>query len=256
MYGWRAKIGFIYADCGKRDHDCFRMVPPGVSVHFTRVKYSGQVTLTDTGAMSETERLVEAARLLGALRPDCISWLDTSGSFMFEPQGDRVQVEALQAATGVSASTTSSALLAAFSTLGISRIAVATPYINELNEQLCAFLEANQIAVDCMRALELQWEGDISSTSDAAVYALAREAYSPRAEAVLIPCTDFASIDLIEPLERDLGVPVITANQASVWHALRIAGVADSVAGFGHLMALGDTHLKSDDFTPCDRKLG
>ena len=192
MYGWRARIGFIYADCGKRDHDCFRMAPPGVSVHFTRVSYSGQVTLADTGAMSETERLVEAARLLGALQPDCISWLDTSGSFMFGPEGDRAQVEALRAATGVPASTTSSALLAAFTTLGVTRIAVATPYINELNEQLCAFFAANQIAVDRMRALELQWEGDISGTSDATVYKLAREACSPQAEAVLIPCTDFA----------------------------------------------------------------
>ena len=237
MYGWRARIGFIYADCGKRDHDCFRMAPPDVSVHFTRVRYSGQVTLADTGAMSETDRLVEAARLLAALQPDCISWLDTSGSFMFGPEGDRVQVEALTAATGVRASTTSSALLAAFSTLGVTRIAVATPYIDELNQQLCAFFEANQIAVDRMRALELQWEGDISNTDDATVYALARKACSPQAEAVLIPCTDFASIDLIEPLERDLGIPVITANQASMWHALRIAGVVDSVAGFGHLMA-------------------
>lgn len=245
MYGWRAKIGFIYADCGKRDQDWFRMAPPGVSVHFTRVSYSGQVNLVDTGEMSDTDRLVEAARLLKPLEPDCISWLDTSGSFMFGPEGDRAQVEALQAATGTSASTTSSALLAAFSTLGVTRIAVATPYLNELNEQLSAFFEANQVAVDRMCALELRWECDISSTTDATVYELACKACSPKAEAVLIPCTDFASIDLIEPLERDLGLPVVMANQASMWHTLRLSGVQDSVPGFGHLMSL-DVPLRNE----------
>ena len=58
------------------------------------------------------------------------------------------------------------------------------------------------------------------------------------AQALLIPCTDFEAVDLIAPLERDLGTPVLTSNQATMWHALRLAGIQDGVPGFGRLMDL------------------
>ena len=69
---------------------------------------------------------------------------------------------------------------------------------------------------------------------------LARDAYTPQAEALFIPCTDFEAIDLIEVLERDLGVPVVTANQATMWHALRLSGVVDALPHFGTLYTLPD----------------
>jgi maleate cis-trans isomerase len=41
---------------------------------------------------------------------------------------------------------------------------------------------------------------------------------------------------MIEPLEQDLGKPVITGNQATMWHAMRLAGVQESIAGYGRLL--------------------
>lgn len=246
MYGWRARIGFIYPDSGKRDHDCYRMAPEGVSVHFTRVAFSGQGTLADIGAMSETARLVEAARLLAALEPSCISWLDTSGSFMFGPEGDRSQASAIRDATGIPASTTSTATLAALEGLRVDTIAVASPYLSEVNDRLRAFMEANGVCVARLRALELRDEREISRTSEETIYALARDAFTPEAKALFIPCTDFAPIDLIEPLERDLGVPVVTSNQATMWHALRLSGIADGLPGFGRLLTLDSTAVRDE----------
>ena len=238
MYGWRARIGMIYPDSGKRDLDCTRMAPEGVSVHFTRVAFSGEGTLADIGAMSETTHLVEAARLLAALDPHSVGWLDTSGSFMFGPKGDRAQTAALAQAAGAPATTTSTATLAAFAALGVGRIAVATPYLAEVNERLVAFMEANGIRIARMCALELAHEREISRASDETVYALARDAMTADAEALFISCTDFASIDLIAILERDLGIPVVTANQATLWHAVRLCGVRDEMPGFGRLLTL------------------
>ena len=40
---------------------------------------------------------------------------------------------------------------------------------------------------------------------------------------------------LIGSLERELGVNVMTALQAIVWHALRRVGVTDRIEGFGRL---------------------
>jgi maleate isomerase len=53
---------------------------------------------------------------------------------------------------------------------------------------------------------------------------LIREADSPDAEAVFVSCTNLPTYDLIAPLERELGKPVLTANQVTMWSALRLAG--------------------------------
>jgi len=72
-YDWRARIGLIYPACGKRDNDFSRLVPDGVSVHVTRVAFSGRVTAEDIGAMAELENLLAAARLLKDVQPSCVS---------------------------------------------------------------------------------------------------------------------------------------------------------------------------------------
>ena len=43
---------------------------------------------------------------------------------------------------------------------------------------------------------------------------------------------------MIEVLEQDLGVPVVTANQATMWHAVRLSGVLDRVPNSGALFGL------------------
>ena len=238
MYGWRGRIGLIYPSSGKRDLDFQRLAPEGVSTHVTRVAFEGHGTLEEIGRMSQTEHLVRAARLLADLPPDCVTWADTSGSFMFGRDGDHAQVEAIREAAGAPASTTSTALLAAFRRLGARRIAVASPYLAEVNQRLVEFFVAHGVETGRLRALELRFEGDISRTPPETVYRLARDAWFAGADALLIPCTDFGYLDLIEPLERALGRPVVTANQATMWHALRLAGIRDAAPGFGQLMAL------------------
>jgi maleate isomerase len=56
-------------------------------------------------------------------------------------------------------------------------------------------------------------------------------------EAVFISCTDLNAIGLIDYLEADLGKPVITSNQATMWHMLRLIGVKDRIGGFGRLLS-------------------
>jgi len=114
--------------------------------------------------MSQTENLVSAARLLADLRPSCIAWADMSGSSIFGVDGDVKQVEAIRACTSVPSSTTSSACLAAFAALGISRPVVASPYLSEINAHPQSFFQAHGVAIARMRALELDNEWDIHAT--------------------------------------------------------------------------------------------
>jgi maleate cis-trans isomerase len=59
----------------------------------------------------------------------------------------------------------------------------------------------------------------------------------PKADGLVISCTDFPTLDAIPRLEAELGKPVISSNTATFWHALRSAGIRDRFAGFGRLLA-------------------
>jgi maleate cis-trans isomerase len=66
---------------------------------------------------------------------------------------------------------------------------------------------------------------------------MARRNRRDDADAYFLSCTAIRSAEIIDSLETLLQRPVITSNQAMVWHALRSCGVGDAVAGFGALMA-------------------
>ena len=67
----------------------------------------------------------------------------------------------------------------------------------------------------------------------------ARAAFVPGSDALLITCTDFPTLPLIPELEDELGVPVVTSNQATFWAMLRAARIDDR---FEHLGKLLSTH--------------
>src|SRR6266481_6205985 len=73
---------------------------------------------------------------------------------------------------------------------------------------------------------------NIYDESEERAYRLAREADAPDADAVLLSGTGLPTIGVIEVLERDLGKPVVSSNQAALWRALRLAGVRESISGF------------------------
>jgi maleate isomerase len=56
-----------------------------------------------------------------------------------------------------------------------------------------------------------------------------------RADAVYIGGNGFRAVGVIQALEEDLGIPVLTANQVLLWHLLRLAGTRAPVAGYGRL---------------------
>jgi maleate isomerase len=105
-------------------------------------------------------------------------------------------------------------------------------------ERLAAYLAEHGItAVSCV-GLGLIRDWEISTLTPMQMSALVREADAPEAEAVFLSDTCLVLSPLADALEADLGKPVFSANMVTMWHALRLAGVADSPPGFGSLRGL------------------
>ena len=69
-------------------------------------------------------------------------------------------------------------------------------------------------------------------------YHLAKQAFKPDAEAIVISCTNFRTFEIIETIENDLGIPVVTANQATLWQMLRMLKVNVKMERLGHLFEI------------------
>jgi maleate isomerase len=118
--------------------------------------------------------------------------------------------------------TTSGALLTALRHLDITRIATATPYTADITAGLSSYLA--EAGVDVVAASGLGLTSDIWTVPYDVTAKLVRDTDRPDAEAVFISCTNLATYDVIAPLEAELGKPVLTANQVTMWSALTIAG--------------------------------
>ena len=118
--------------------------------------------------------------------------------------------------------------------LGVKRIALATPYSESISRAGRAFWEAAGFEVVGYRRLDDV--ANIYAETEERAYALGRAADVPDAEAVLISGTGLPTVGIIEQLERELGKPVVTSQQAGLWRALRLANLTDPVPGFGRLL--------------------
>ena len=58
----------------------------------------------------------------------------------------------------------------------------------------------------------------------------------PEADTIHPSCAHWATAHAIESIEQELGVDVMTSQQAIVWNALRTAGIDDRLPGFGRLL--------------------
>ena len=70
------------------------------------------------------------------------------------------------------------------------------------------------------------------------LYKQVRAACPREADGVLISGTGFRCVGIVDALEQDLRRPVIAANQASLWHCLRLSGVHTPISGYGNLLRL------------------
>jgi maleate isomerase len=238
--GWRARLGVIYPASGLADMEYYRLCPPGVSVHVTRssVPNDGGVTLEDVLEVAEGRQFVQLAEDLATVRPHAIAWMCTSGSFSRGVEWDQELCRMLSEHSRCPATTTSTALVTALHTLGVRRVALATPYEAPVVTRLVEYLAAFGIEAVSSVGLGLIRDWEISTLPPLEMAALIREADTPDAEAIFLSDTCLVLSPLAEALEADLGKPVFSANMVTMWHSLRLAGVNDDLPGMGTLFRL------------------
>ncbi|RLG50766.1 MAG: maleate cis-trans isomerase [Thermoproteota archaeon] len=236
MHGWRGRIGLIVPSSNTTmEPELTAAAPEGVSVHTARMRLR---EVTVEGLLEMEEHAEEAALQLSDARVDVIVYGCTTGSLVKGPGHDTQLSRRLSSIASCPVVATATAVVQALKAVGASSIAVATPYIEELDRREKEFLEASGFRVVEMRGLGIRDNAEIGKLPPHVAYQLAKEADSPEAHAVFISCTNFRTFEVIEKLERDLGKPVVTSNQASLWAALKHLKIREVKLQLGTLMQL------------------
>jgi maleate isomerase len=240
MYGWRGRIGLLVPSVNTVvEPEMNRMVPRGISVHAARMQ-NARSDLEDLLRMcTHAER---AARELASARVGVIAFACTAGSFVQGEAGERELRERIEGGMGIPVITTTGAVADALSALQVTRLVMATPYVDQLNQLEKAFLEQRGFRVLGTAGLGIVDAFSIGEVDVHELYRLAKGLWqgkavgSSRPAATFISCTNLPTVTIIAELEQDTGSPVVTSNQATLWACLRAIGCREPVSGYGILL--------------------
>jgi maleate isomerase len=208
-------------------------MPAGVVPHFTRI---GMTNRHKAPLEQLLPRITDAADLLADSKCDVIVLQCTGTSMSGGVDMDKHVVAEIERVTKRPALSTASALNAAFAALGARRLVFISETKQAGHDKKLTYLREAGYDIVADRAASLEGTDAYCTTPPRFWYDTAMGLRNDSADAYFLSCANIHTIDVIEELERDLGKPVVTSNQAALWCSLRTAGIRDHVPDLGTLL--------------------
>lgn len=234
----RARIGLVVlATDNTLEHE-FRQMLQIDGIAFYEARLPSPIDINPT-TLKEMEKEIATATglILPGVELDVVAYCCTSGTVVIGEEAvfDRIR----EARPGVACSTPITAAIAGLKALGAQRIALLTPYVEEVNQMLRRFIEARDLLVPVMGSFNHENDNEVARISPASIRSAVMElGRYPQVDAVFVSCTSLRLAGFVDSLEMDLGKPVTSSNHALAWHCLRLAGYKEPVPGFGRLFRI------------------
>jgi len=240
--GARARIGLVVLASDYTVEHEFRKVftapgfGPGVDYYEARIRNSPQITPETLAAMGPL--LTDTVDLiLPGAELDVVAFGCTSAAMEL---GEEVVFEEIRKVRPAAKCTTPiTAACAAFDAFKAKRIGVLTPYTAEVNKIVADYIVARGYQVPVFGSFNEGRDSNVARITPASVEQGVREIIKQaEVEAIFVSCTSVRLMEACAGLEQNLGIPLTSSNHAMAWHALRLAGIEDSLGQFGSLYEL------------------
>ena len=232
----RARLGLlVLATDFTIEHECRAILGglPGVALYQSRILNDNQITPETLRAMEP--RIASATDVILPGNPlDVVAYGCTSASMAIgeEKVFDRIR----SVRPDAKCTTPITAAFAAFRALKAKRIGVLTPYRADVNRIVADYIRARGFEVPVFGSFNEQDDGRVSRITPASVKRGVDTILSKaKVDAVFVSCTSVRLAESARTIEAETGVPVTSSNHAMAWHALRLAGVNDSLPQWGRL---------------------
>ena len=215
--------------------DVQRLYPTGVKFIGTGLGFNGMTIESYDEAIP---RALPRAQELASQGANLISVFGSSITFYKGAKFNKELCDKVTALTGLPATTQSNGLIDGLKHVNARRVAVATAYTDVVTDRLKSFLGEHGFEVASTKGLgyeripEGAANGDVLHELGVASYKLAG-----KADALVMSCGGLRTLDVIVPLEKSIGVPVVSSTPHGLWHCARMLGVKAKIQGFGMVMA-------------------
>jgi maleate cis-trans isomerase len=236
----RARIGLMLTSENTiAEPEFHRYLPEGTESCATRVRMARphREKRTFDDLLSE---ISTAARALNDAECNVIAVHCTGASMSAGQDGDTKFMETVTQATGKPATTCAVGVTAALRTLGVKRLAFIAKHDEDVKMQKVGYLTGAGFEIVSVHRAPVNNRTAPTMPTEF-WYDQCMTFRDESADAYFITCTNVRALESIDRLERDLGKPVVSSNQALLWHALRTAGVRDPVPGLGKLLRISES---------------
>lgn len=249
--GWayRARIGLLVPDTDVGpESEWSALVPAGISVHASRFRFpvdmvvraEDRIAFAGVEFVAAPGPLDDATALFGNSLVDIVALAFTSTSYIGgEGEDAKLAARLAKAANGRPVVTTGQAILDALAALGAKRVMLVDPpwFPVDLTDLGGAWLERAGFSVAA--AVPAGLPSGQENIHPGHLYRWIRANLAAGTDAVVIGGNGFRSVGAVQALERDLDIPVMTANTALLWQVLRTLGLPTAeVVHYGRLFAL------------------
>lgn len=205
----------------------------GVALYHSRIPMVSEIR-PDTLAEMERDLPASASLLPSSLRFDVIGYGCTSASTVIG--SDKVAKAIQTVFPQAKVSDPLAAIIAAGKCLDAQKLGFVTPYVPEVSRRMRQKLEDGGFEITGFGSFEESDDRVVARITETSIAEAARQvAKSAPCDAVIISCTNLRCLRIIPEIEAELGVPVISSNQALGWHMLRLAGIDEAMPQFGKL---------------------
>jgi maleate cis-trans isomerase len=208
-------------------------LPPSISLHTGRVAYRDITPEEQDRCVLELE---SESRKLADAEVDVIVFAATAPTLAKGKGYDRELIKRMEDASSRPATTAATAFVDALRLLGAKRISIGAPWSKTMDKPMVEFMQASGFNVVHSEVVGFVASVDLGRVGPETAYELARRADRPDADAIIMPGGNWASMPVVERLERELGKPVLVNNAVSLWAGLRLLKQKEGIAGYGRLL--------------------
>lgn len=227
------RIGLIIPSSNiAMEDEFYKYLPSYITMHTARMKLK---SITEEGLIEMEKEIDRCIDLLMDCRINVLVFGCTSGSLIKGKEYDKFIKNKIENISSKPAIVTATCAIKALNSLDLKRISVFTPYSDKLNTKVKCFLESYGFKVINIKGLNLTKRGDPGKVDPKFIYQEARKLKD--GDGLFISCTGLRTFNILKILEDELGKPVVSSNQATLWATLRKLGFMKNIKELGSLFS-------------------
>ena len=194
-------------------------LPPGSTCHTLRIP-RGQGLLTDETLPAYKQAAIDLGRQFSGAAIDVIAYGCTAAGFILGPDGDNDIAGQLAAGSGKPVVTTARSMVLALQALNVKNISLLTPYHDDVNQRLLAFLQSGDVAVSHFDSFYASDVAALGLITQDEVAARAKSLCLDDVDALFIACSQLPTLNVVSQLSKTWGRPVLSSIQVTAHYAM------------------------------------